>query len=402
MMRSPRAVACAPAVALALSLGLAGCSNESASSKGSGGRGPGGPGGPGGGPLTFPVEVARVRTEVVQYAVTAVGSVEAYEKVQVTPRVTGVVERVRFKDGETVKAGQVLAEIEPARYRIAVASARASLQKAEASLADAKAGLARREKASAENPGLLRGEELDLYRTRTRTAEADVAQARAALDKAQLDLRDAYVRAPIGGVIETRTVQTGQYAKPEAILATLVRRDPLLLRFQVTDVEAARLRLGQTVRFKVRNLPALHAAKLTQVGQLADERSRMVAVTGEIAGPDQQELRPGAFAEVTAAVGGTREAPVIPQLAVRPSERGFLAYVVVGSKAVERVVQLGMRTAEGRVEVRSGLSAGELLVVRGAEALRNGAQVRVLAGEAAGGAPPAGGAGLARPEERAR
>jgi multidrug efflux system membrane fusion protein len=76
-------------------------------------------------------------------------------------------------------------------------------------------------------------------------------------------------------------------------------------------------------------------------------------------------------------VGTARRAPVIPQTAVRPSERGFLAYVVEDGTARERVLQLGLRTAGGDVEVRSGLAAGERVVVRGAEALRDGVKVRV-------------------------
>ena len=71
------------------------------------------------------------------------------------------------------------------------------------------------------------------------------------------------------------------------------------------------------------------------------------------------------------------EAPVIPVSAVRPSERGFLAYVVEGDKAVERILTLGMRSADGRVEVLSGLAGGESLVIRGSEALSNGVTVRI-------------------------
>ena len=77
-------------------------------------------------------------------------------------------------------------------------------------------------------------------------------------------------------------------------------------------------------------------------------------------------------------IGSSTDAPVIPQTAVRPSERGFLAFVVSGAKASERVLELGLRTPDGLVEVRHGLAPGESLVVRGAEALHDGAKVRVV------------------------
>jgi len=86
-------------------------------------------------------------------------------------------------------------------------------------------------------------------------------------------------------------------------------------------------------------------------------------------------------------VASAGQAPVIPVAAVRPSERGFLAYVVEGDAAVERILTLGMRSADGRVEVLSGLNGGEKLVVRGAEALSNGALVRIGAPAAAPAVP---------------
>jgi multidrug efflux pump subunit AcrA (membrane-fusion protein) len=86
---------------------------------------------------------------------------------------------------------------------------------------------------------------------------------------------------------------------------------------------------------------------------------------------------------------------VIPQTAVRPSERGFLAYVVEGDVARERELTLGLRTADGRVEVRSGVKPGEKLVIRGAEALQDGAKVRVTAGGERTGSSSFAGSGAA-------
>jgi hypothetical protein len=103
----------------------------------------------------------------------------------------------------------------------------------------------------------------------------------------------------------------------------------------------------------------------------------MVDVTANVLDSHRPELRPGAFARVTIPVGSSRLAPVIPQTAIRPSEKGFLAYTVVDGVASQRVLTLGMRTADGQVEVKDGIRAGEMLVVRGAEALRDGAKVKV-------------------------
>jgi multidrug efflux system membrane fusion protein len=344
--------------------------------------------GPAGGPgargrMQFPVEVAPVAAQNLVYAVSAVGSVEAFEKVQVTARVSGAVDRVLFREGEFASAGRTLVEIETERYRLAVESAQAAFEKAQASKADAEAGLKRRETVTTQNPGLIPGEEVETWRTKVLTAASEVAQTRSALNQAQLNLRDAFVKAPISGIIQTRTVQTGQFVQTGTVLATLVRRDPLLLRFRVPERDAARIKPGQEARFRVREDSREFTAKVVHVAESADDASRLVDITANVADTGDKALRPGSFAEITVPVASTSASPVIPVSAVRPSERGFLAYAVEGDKAVERILTLGMRSPDGRVEVLSGLKAGESLVVRGAEALSNGVTVRVVAPGAA-------------------
>lgn len=325
--------------------------------------------------MKFPVEVRKVEIAGVQYSVEAVGSVNAFEEVAVTARVSGAVDRVKFTEGTRVAAGQPLVEIDPERYRLAVTAAEASLAQAEASLAEAKAGLARRESASERNPGLIRGEELDTWRTRVATADASLQQAKAALEQAKLNLRDAFVSAPVAGTIQTRTVQTGQYVQPGSVLATLVRRDPLLLRFQVTEQEAPSLSLAMPVKFSVSETSREFRAKITHIAASASSTSRMVPVTAEIDDPERDQLRPGVFARVSVPVSGARRAPVVPQTAIRPSERGFLAFVVEDGKAKERILTLGLRTPDGKVEVKEGVKEGDMLIVRGNEALRDGVEV---------------------------
>ncbi|MDD8025228.1 MAG: efflux RND transporter periplasmic adaptor subunit [Acidobacteriota bacterium] len=349
--------------------------------------------------MSFPVEVEKVGVRSLIFSVSAVGAVEAFEKVQVTARVAGIVDRVLFAEGSYVNPGDPLVEIEPERYNLTVESAQATYDRAVASKADAEAGLKRREAVSVQNPGLIPGEELETWRTKVRLAAADVAQTQAALNQAKLNLRDAYVRAPFGGAVQTRTVQTGQYVQVGTVLASLVRRDPLLLRFRVPERDAAQLRNGIVASFQVRDNPKIYTAVLTNIAASADESSRMVEVTGHVRDSADSTLRPGSFVEITIPVSKPREAPVIRQTAIRPSERGFIAFVVEDGVAKERILTIGMRTIDGQAEVLSGLAIGESLVVRGTESLQNGFPVRVMPpggmpgteGEKpAGDKPPAG------------
>ena len=330
------------------------------------------------GGIKFPVEVAPVSTRDADLVVHAVGSVEAFEIVQVTARVPGVVQGVRFREGETVKAGAQLIEIEPERYRLALQSADAALEKAKASLREAQSGLTRRVDIEGRNPGFVSTEDLENWQTRALAMRADSAQASANLALARLNLRDAYAPAPVSGVIQSRTVRTGQYVLAGTVVATMVRRDPLLLRFTVPDEDARRLRANLDVVFTVRESDHEFHALITAVTEFADPVTRMVNVISEVTDPLRQELRPGTFAEVTVRVGEVQQLPVIPQLCIRPSERGFLAFVVQDSVAHERVLKLGLRSEDGYVEVQSGIRAGETVVVRGAEALTEGAVVRII------------------------
>ena len=341
---------------------------------------PAAPAGKGGGKgkLEFNVEVAPVTLRQVQYSITAPGTIQAFEQVQVTARVGGAVDKVAFTEGQEVKPGQVLAVIEVDRYQVAVSQAKATVDKAKAAEAQAEQQLARRQASNTEHPGLVPGEEVGVFQTSVQTAKADVQAAEQVVRVAELNLRDAYVRAPIGGVIQTRSVETGQYLQPGAVLATLLQRDPLLLKFSVAEQDAPRLQPGMMAKLSLRESQRTYEAKITLVSAAADPTSHLVPVTAEIDDKEHRYwLRPGAFCDVSIPVGATRKAPVIPELAVRASERGMLVYVVQGTAAHERVVNLGMHTDNGFVEITSGLNEGDMLVVRGAEPLSDGAPVRI-------------------------
>jgi RND family efflux transporter MFP subunit len=329
--------------------------------------------------LEYPVQIAPLTIRQVSYTVMAPGTMEAFQQVQITARVPGAVDKVSFVEGQAVKQGDVLATIETERYQLAVEQQKAVLQRAEATEKSAEAELARRQQAVAEHPGLVAGGEIAQYETSVATGKADVASALQSLHVAQLNLRDAYVKAPFAGVIQSRTVQAGQYLQTGAVLATLLQRDPLLLRFGVTEQDAPRIKPQMKANMSLRESPRTYTATIILVAEAADPTTRLVPVTATV---DETEhkywLRPGAFCEVNVPVGAARPAIVVPSIAIQPTATGNIAYVVDEKNVShQRQVKLGMYTPGGSVEITDGLKEGELLVVQGFEALSDGAPVKI-------------------------
>jgi multidrug efflux system membrane fusion protein len=297
--------------------------------------------------------------------------------VQVTNRMAGVVERVAFNTGDTVKAGQVLVEIEPERFRIAVERARAGLAKAEAQVAEARASLTRRVDLGAQGSGLVPAEELAAWRSRLAQAEADAALAATGLAQAELDARYATVRAPLAAIIESRSVRIGQHLDVGAVVATQVQRLPMRLRARVSAAEAGVLAVGHAVRV----LPAAGAplaGRIVLVGATADPASRTVEVVAEISEAPPGVVA-GGFAELLATASCPRPQPAVPQAALRATDRGYVAFVVErdGERQVARTrrVEAGLRSPDGWVEIRARPAARATLIVRGADGLRDGQEV---------------------------
>jgi multidrug efflux system membrane fusion protein len=329
--------------------------------------------------LQYPVQVAPIVVRQVQYNVIAPGSIDAFQQVQITARVAGAVDRVAFVEGQAVKQGDTLVVIEVDRFQVAVDQAKAALDKAVAAHKASQAELARRQGAVAAHPGLVAGEEIEQYATSVASTQADADAAQQSLRVAQLNLRDSVIRAPIAGVVQSRTVQAGQYLQPGAILATILQRDPLLLRFPVTEADAPRVKVGMIANLTLRESARTYAAKIILVADAADPTTRLVPVTATIDDTEHKYwLRPGAFCDVNVPIGDAKQGIVVPSLSVQPTEKGNVVYTVdAGNIAHMRAVTLGMHTPDGGVEITQGLSAGEVLVVRGFEPLSEGAPVQI-------------------------
>jgi multidrug efflux system membrane fusion protein len=206
--------------------------------------------------------------------------------------------------------------------------------------------------------------------------------ARAARDIARENQRRSEVRASRAGIVNTKTIETGQFVKSGQVLATIVDASRLRLRFMVSESESLRARVGQEVGFRASPVgDQVFKAKIYHVGAVADPQTRQVEMLAWVTKPGP--LKPGFFAEVELASETHKNALVVPRTAVQPSEKGFVSYAIVDGKAQLRTIQRGLETSDGMVEVLSGLTVGEMVVTEGSDRLADGVAVQVAE------APPA-------------
>jgi multidrug efflux system membrane fusion protein len=325
------------------------------------------------------VRVAPVAVQDVVYQIKSLGQIEAQDMVQVTAQVEGVATDVRFREGDRVGPRTAILRIDPERYRLEAERARATLEQARAEQDRAGADLKRREALARSD--LLSAEELTRSRSDSARLTASVEVAKAALGIAQQNLQRSEVRPQVSGVINTRTVDTGQFVQVGTVLATIVDSSRLRLRFKVSEGESLRATVGGSVTFRVAPLgPRDFTARIYHVGRVADTTTRQVEVLAWVENPG--ELKPGFFAEVTLAGERREHALVVPESAIQASEQGFVTYVVEGETARLRPIQLGLRTGTGIVEILSGLKPGQTVVTEGSDRLDDGIPVEVVTGDA--------------------
>jgi multidrug efflux system membrane fusion protein len=191
------------------------------------------------------------------------------------------------------------------------------------------------------------------------------------------------VTSPIQGVVQSRTVQQGEYLQPGAVLATLLQRFPMLMRAEVSEADAPRLKPGMTANVTLRESKYSFTAKLTLIAGAADQTTRMVPITGQFDVTEKSEhigrLRPGSSCEVNIPVGTSHDAIIVPSLAIAPTEKGNVVFILdPQTSTVHQVaIETGMHTSDGGIELTRGVNAGQTMVVRGIEPLSEGAPVKV-------------------------
>lgn len=334
------------------------------------------PGGPAGN-RPASVEVAAVRTMALRDEAEAVGSLRSRQSVVVRPEVAGRVTQLNFRDGERVRKGQVLLQLDDQLPR-------AQVQQAQAELSIAQANHKRNQELVAQ--GFISQRSVD-----ESAANLEVAQAKLAL--AQATAARLRIVAPFDGVAGIRNINVGDYLKDGTDIVNIEDIEAMYVDFRLPERLQTRVARGQTARVTFDALPgARYDATVLAINPQIDADGRSVAVRACIDNR-RLELRPGMFARVTAVFGERSNALVVPEEAVVPdAKQPFVWRVAEGSEPGSRVarkvpVVLGARVP-GSVEVLQGLQLGQQVVTAGQQRLnRDGAPVRVVElGQTSGGA----------------
>jgi membrane fusion protein (multidrug efflux system) len=310
------------------------------------------------------VTAALVTRDQVYDVVEALGTAQANESVTLTAKVSDTVRRVNFEDGDYVEKGSVLIELTNQEEEAALAEARANLD-------DAQSQLRRLEDLS--KRGLSAVQQLDIAKSR-----ADAMQAQ--MNRVVARLKDRIVLAPFSGLLGFRNVSPGTLVTPTTTITSIDDISTIKLDFTVPETVLGSMTPGAKIVAKSVSFPGREFEGVVRtVGSRVDPVTRAVMIRAHVPNKDRA-LRPGMLLTVDV-VTSQHEALVIPEGAVFQVQNRAYVYKLDGLTAHQQQIEVGGRHF-GTVEVKSGLEAGDTIVIEGIVKLRDGIQVRL--DEAAG------------------
>jgi len=386
---------------------------EKTAGQASGPTGRGGRGGRGGGPAVETV-TAPVSRMSVQREVDLSGTLLSPEQARISSEVAGIVRDVRVQLGTEVRAGDVIARLEPRELQLALDRAESALRQVEAQLGiergqanapladdqiaavrqatanrdDARNGFERAQLLSTR--GLLTQADRDTAETRLKVAEANyqatldtihslkasLQDRRASYELAQKKVADAAIRAPVAGAISERLIQPGEFIRENTPVATIVQVNPLKLKTAIQEKHASLIRPGQIVEFNVEAfIDRKFEGKIAYVSPAVDQTTRTFAVEALVENPDRQ-LKPGFFAKGVVLTKVDENVIAVPEDSISTLAGVSTVYVIEGTKVRAQQVTLGARK-DKLVEITSGLKGDEHLATSNLSQLATGFTVRV-------------------------
>jgi multidrug efflux system membrane fusion protein len=340
----------------------------------------------------IPVTAGVVATADVPVFLNAIGTVQAFNMVTIKSRVDGQIVKIAFAEGQDVKAGDPLIQIDPRPFQAALDLALANQEKDQANLANAQRNLAR-DAALLKSNLAVSQQQYENDRATVATNQALVDGDKASVENARLNLGFADIRAPIDGRLGIRMVDAGNMvrATDSTGLVTISQLKPIFISFTVPQENLHKIHEKQaggdlTVHaYGSDNKTALAEGKLTVIDNAIDQPTGTIRLKATFANTDER-LWPGEFVNVRLILSVRKGAPTVPAQTVQDGPTGQYAYVIKEDGTVERRPVEVAAVQDGLAVIGKGLSPGDRVVVEGQYRLTNGVRVKVEA-------KPAGAAG---------
>jgi membrane fusion protein, multidrug efflux system len=324
----------------------------------------------------LPSDVTQVKAHDLRQLLPLSGSLRAVNQASVKAKVPGDVREVLVREGEAVKAGQVLIKMDNSDYQARVDQARGALQAARSQL-DIATKTRDNNKALLDK-GFISKTAFDNAESQFDIARANVESARGVLDVAQKALGDTVIRAPISGLVSSRTVQPGEKVSADNRLLDVVDLSQMELEAAVPASDILHVALGQEVQVKVEGMPNASTGKVIRINPATQAGSRSIMVYIQIDNP-QGALRVGMFGDAQLTVAKKSGVLSVPQSAIQTDAGNTFVYAIENSKLMQKPVVLGMRGDDGEggaVEILKGIDSGAQIVRTNLGNLRTGTTVR--------------------------
>jgi len=338
-----------------------------------------------------PVQAATAVREAVPRYLSGLGTVTAANTVTVRSRVDGQLMALHFQEGQQVKAGDLLAEIDPSQFKVALAQAEGQLAKDKATLANARRDLARYQQLSKTN--LVSRQELDAQQALVNETLGTIKADEAAVASAQLQLNWSRITAPTEGRVGLKQVDIGNQISSgdTAGIVVLTRTHPIDVLFTLPESDIATIlqaqKAGKTLTVEAwdrTNKQKLSSGTLLSLDNQIDVTTGTIKLKARFDNQDDA-LFPNQFVNARMLVDTQQDAIVIPAAALQMGNDGHFVWVLNGDNQVSKhTVTTGIQDSE-KVVIAAGLSAGDRVVTDGIDRLTEGAKVEVVDAHNAGG-----------------
>ncbi len=325
----------------------------------------------------LPQEIVTANPVEIRQTLSLSGSLRAVDMSTVKARVAADVRQVLVREGESVRAGQIVVVTDGTEYEARVAQARGNLDAARAQLEIA--SKTRDNNRVLVEKGFISRNAFDNAASQYAAAEANVAAARGAMNIVQKSLNDTVIRTPISGLVAARYVQPGEKVSPDNKLLDIVNLQKMELEAAVPTSDIAQIVIGQPVSLHIEGLPESFEGKVVRINPPTQTGSRSVLVYVQVANP-KNVLRVGMFAEAQLVLRAKQGVLALPQSAVRKDSQGAFVYTIANGQLSKTAVMVGIDGRSGEdylTEIVSGLDFGAQVVRTDMGNLQTGTRVRV-------------------------